>query len=470
MDYIRTEEDGQLAFTQSVDFLRIPCCLYGFHNTETDVKKAKSGRDVICFYGKLDIPEEERICKCCGARMHINNHPDIQIRHLGFGGYLSCLIFPHNQLRCPKCNNTKSQYIAFKAQGHLITEELHQYTRDLLATSKYTNKQVAELSGLHKDIVKAIDLERLKDEYTIDGKKLRLPEKPAQFLGIDEFKLHDNRKFATHIVDMTTGHILWIAEGKKKKVVYDFINHVGLDWMKSVKAVACDMNSDFSEAFVEKCPHIEIVYDHFHLINNFNEKVVSEVRKDEQKRLIEEGDLEAAKSLKGSKYILTSKRSTLQRKDIEALEEKVISKGSDLFDTPDVVRKAGYETRYDEILKQNRLLFTADLIKEKLDKAYQLTDEAKMATAIADIVYDCLHTQNKHFIWFANLLYNHHKGIEAHAKYKLSTGPIEGINNRIKTLRRQGYGYPDDEYFFLKLLDMSRQRYVRNPKSHRILD
>ena len=44
------------------------------------------------------------------------------------------------------------------------------------------------------------------------------------------------------------------------------------------------------------------------------------------------------------------------------------------------------------------------------------------------------------------------------------------INNKIKTLRRQGYGYPDDEYFFLKLLDMSRKKYVRNPKSHKICD
>ena len=37
--------------------------------------------------------------------------------------------------------------------------------------------------------------------------------------------------------------------GKKKQVVYDFIEHVGLEWMSHVEAVACDMNSDFEEAF-----------------------------------------------------------------------------------------------------------------------------------------------------------------------------------------------------------------------------
>jgi hypothetical protein len=39
---------------------------------------------------------------------------------------------------------------------------------------------------------------------------------------------------------------------------------------------------------------------------------------------------------------------------------------------------------------------------------------------------------------------------------------------KIKTLRRQGYGYPDDDYFFLKLFDASRKGYVRNPVAERI--
>ena len=152
------------------------------------------------------------------------------------------------------------------------------------------------------------------------------PEKTTKYLGIDEFKLHDGKVFATHIIDMETGHILWIAKGKKKQVVYDFIEHVGLEWMASVVAVACDMNSDFYEAFQERCPHLEIVFDHFHIVKNFNDKVISEIRKDEQKRLADEGDKEAAKSLKKSKYILMSKRSTLQRKEKEAQGERLRKK------------------------------------------------------------------------------------------------------------------------------------------------
>ena len=47
---------------------------------------------------------------------------------------------------------------------------------------------------------------------------------------------------------------------------------------------------DFAAAFQEKCPHLEIVYDRFHIVKNFNEVVLGEVRKDEYNGLREDGD------------------------------------------------------------------------------------------------------------------------------------------------------------------------------------
>ena len=61
MDYIRTKENEQATFTHSTEFLLVPSSLYGFHNTETNVRESKSGRDVFCHTGLLEIPEEERI-------------------------------------------------------------------------------------------------------------------------------------------------------------------------------------------------------------------------------------------------------------------------------------------------------------------------------------------------------------------------------------------------------------------------
>ena len=60
--------------------------------------------------------------------------------------------------------------------------------------------------------------------------------------------------------------------------------------------------------------------------------------------------------------------------------------------------------------------------------------------------------------WFANLLESHKEGIVTHAKWGLSSGKVEGTVNMIKTIKKRGYGYPDTEYFFLKIMDESRKK------------
>ncbi len=208
--------------------------------------------------------------------------------------------------------------------------------------------------------------------------------------------------------------------------------------MDGVEAVACDMNSDFQEAFEERCPHIQPVFDYFHRVKNFNDKVVGGIRKNEQRRLHEEGDHKGADSLKRSRYILTSSRETLQKRDEEAEKGKVISKGSTLFSKEEIVRKSVHVDNYDELLSQTRLLFTLGLIKEKLTEAYKMRDEVKMAEKISDIMDTCTATGNTHLRWFKRLLDNHFEGIIAHATYDISAGKIEGINKKIKNPQETG--------------------------------
>ena len=231
MNYSINENEMQLSLENSSNFLMIPSNLESFNNTNTEIGITNSGRTIYCLNGTITIKDEDRYCYNCGCFMHINDHTNITLRHLCIGGNLSCLSFSNPQFYCPNCKYTKMNSISFKADNHRITKELYQYTIVLLVCGKYTNKQVAEITGLGKNTVKAIDLKRLKDKYTLDD-KLITPTNIVRFIGIDKFKLHDGNRYATHIIDLESGHILFIAHGKKKQVVYDFINFVGLEWMK----------------------------------------------------------------------------------------------------------------------------------------------------------------------------------------------------------------------------------------------
>ena len=453
----------------------IPHGLEDFRSISTTAEVAEDGRELYIFDGQYDPIEDNHYCACCGTKMHINRELNTNLRHLPYGNSLTFVRFSRKQYRCPNCGKTEMERIPFRAEHHRMTKALEDYIRKLLARG-YTNKEIENMTGADQCAVKAIDKERLRLNYTEseegdDGSvscTLKKPETYSTFLIIDEFKLHNNYQYATHIVDAATGHILWIDHGKNKDVIYRFIDHVGDEWMSHVEAVACDMNSDFQEAFEERCEWIQPVFDHFHIVKNFNEKVISAVRKDEQKRLSEAGDTEAARALKHTKYILTSDRKTLRRKDAEAAEGKVLSKADEMFHRPQVNRHGGYEQKYNELLKQNKLLFTVDLVKEQLADAYTERSENAMADKITQIINICNATGNAHFKWFARLLSSHFEGIIAHATYNISTGKIEGINRKINTIRNNAYGYPDDDYFFLKVIDASYKPYVRNLQSHKI--
>ena len=428
--------------------ITIPSDLKGFINTNTKEGLTVTEKRIYLIDGELE--SHDCICPVCGGKMHIHDTYDVVLNHLPYGTTLSAVRFPKHRYYCPKCKETQMDEVQFQAAGHRITEPLLNFAEDLLRQG-LTLKKVSYLTGLGKNVVKSIDKRRLESLYCKPGSTdWKTPDETPKVIGVDEFKLHDGHKYATIILSMETGHVLYLAKGKKKQVIYDFIDFVGEEWMDNVEAVCCDMNSDYQEAFEERCTHIQCVFDYFHIKKNLNEKVISEIRKDEQARLKREGKDEEAKNLKKTKFILTSSRSTLEKKDC----------------------KNGTATlaKYESLLKENELLCIADIVKEKLTYAYTLSCECTMATEITDIIDICNSTKNKHFIWFARLLENHFEGIIAHATFRVSSGKVEGMNNKIKTIRRQGYGYPDDDYFFLKIFDASRETYVRNPKSHKIRD
>lgn len=78
--------------------------------------------------------------------------------------------------------------------------------------------------------------------------------------------------------------------------------------MEGVGTIACDMDpDDYIETFKDSCPHIQTVFDHFYIVKNFKDKVLSD------------GNPDAANVLKNNRYILISSQDTLMCRPIGSI-------------------------------------------------------------------------------------------------------------------------------------------------------
>lgn len=452
-----TYENGQVGNEEFCETIQIPSTLVGF-KTDCEMHLPSDVNGIAFLHGHIagDAPT----CPKCGCRMNVNGRRQATIHHIPLGTMWINVKVKIHHYRCPNCGVTKMQHIRFRHPRHRITHQLHAHIIRMLGDGLPIVK-IAEITGIGRNVIKEIDKDRLKRLYTDNG-NLRRPDHYARALAIDEFKLHNGHRYATHIIDLDTGEVLWISEGKSKDVVTKFIAFVGDDWMMQVQAVSCDMNAGFCNAFTEAYPHLTIVFDHFHVIKNFNEKVVSMIRKDEQNRLESEGAHEQAVQLKKSRYILTSSRENILNNTSHKTIQRRSSGIFDLKDKPsdEVIAKKVEENRkhYLELIASNALLGTVDRIKEHLEYSYDAYTQANMSSHINSIIDTCNGSDNPHLEWFARFLKSHFDGIVSHAECRISSGKMEGINNKIKTLRRQSYGFADTEYFFLKIIDSSHKR------------
>lgn len=404
----------------------------------------------------------ELTCSCprCGCVTEGDGRASTELRHVPQGlGYVRLRV-ERRRLRCGSCGWGGFGPCPLKASGHRVTPPLPEYVWALLGMGE-TLRSVSLITGLGKNVARAMDRERLErpcTEVGPDGRRApRRPERQSRHIGIDELRPRGGHRLATVVIDPEDGRALHLAHGRRRQVAYDFRDFVGDERTGRVVGVACDMSATYEVALKGRHPHLVVACDHFHLIRNLNDKVISGVREDERKGLGEGGDEDAAEALKGSKHIPMTKKTTRRDHDRDARAGKVISRGNGPFGKPETKANGGQGARHKAPIRRNELLSACDIVREMLDKAYRHSYTACMRDMMEEIAEVCRGTDDKHLRWFANLVGSHMEGIIAHAKHKISSGRVEGTNTMIKTLRRAGYGYPDDEYFFLKIFDRSRR-------------
>jgi len=112
------------------------------------------------------------------------------------------------------------------------------------------------------------------------------------------------------------------------------------------------------------------------------------------------------------------------------------------------------------VLALNESLRKAYYLKESLKEIWMQINEEQANKVLYVWIGQTYQTKISQLAKFANTLKAHRSGILVWYKYHISTGKIEGINHKIRTMKRQAYGYRDQKFFEFKILSMHDKNYA----------
>ncbi|HEU0076937.1 MAG TPA: ISL3 family transposase [Longimicrobiaceae bacterium] len=361
------------------------------------------------------VPEEGAwpICAVCGqqgGRMHV--HGTRRVRDLNLAHTRVELVVPNRKVRCGTCQTIRTEGHDFLAPYRRYTLRFEQYVAELCRHMPI--KQVADHVGLDWHAVKEIDKRRLQREVgtpCYDGLRL---------LAVDEVAVHKGHTYLTTVLDLETGRIVWVGKGRTEATLASFFAELTPEQRKAIEAVASDMASGFRNAVEKACPQAALVYDLFHVVAKYSREVVDVVRLEEAKKQDEAG----RKLIKGSRYLLLKNAPNLIGSQRKALRE---------------------------LLAANENLNTVYVLKDQLKRIWDYKHVAWARKALDQWCALAQESGITALATFARNLLRHTNGILNHCRYPIHTGRLEGINNKIKVLKRQAYGFRDDAYFILKI-------------------
>ena len=374
----------------------------------------------------------EEACPYCGGHVHICGSCSMRLRDMPvYPGTKQDIEIAYHRYRCQSCERTFCEEIPFKHSETRITERAATWISAFLRFN-IPISTVQKITGVHWDTIKRIHKD-LMDEAIASRQKEGYKPK---HLAVDEFAIHKGHRYATCVMDLDTGDVLWVGKGRTKADFSIFFQEMDMDYLSEVEAVAMDMNASYNALVNEHMPWAEIVYDRYHMQAQFGKDVLGAVRLEEArkhnalaKQLKEDGCPKAAikeekklySEVKRARWILLAGEDSLSDKDASALE-KILDDHADL---------ALCHAMKEEMA---RLFDLRD--EDEARKGWTLWFEGAKASGIPALVR------------FAERKEKRLDGLIAHASHPISTGKLEGFNNRIKVAKRIAYGYRDEDYFF----------------------
>ena len=295
------------------------------------------------------------------------------------------------------------------------------YALDLLEIA--TIDDVAQHVGISWDVVKGIQKRNLEKRF---GKPSL---KGLRRIAIDEIAVQKGHRYLTVVMDLESGAVIFVGDGKGADALDPF-------WLRvkkarvQMEAVATDMSAAYLSAVRSNLPNATLVLDHFHVVKSFQEKL-SDLRCDLYLKALEH----EKKVLKGTRWLLLKNPTNLD----ETKNEKA---------------------RLDEALALNKPLAIAYYLKEDLRTLWSQKNKEAADEAISAWKEKADASKIPQLVSFAKTLDKHRKEILAYYDFPISTGPLEGMNNKIKTMKRQAYGFRDLPFFKLRILAIHEAKQV----------
>ena len=300
------------------------------------------------------------------------------------------------------------------------------FARFVLALARMMSLQdIARLLGVGWDMVKDIYKRWLKRRY--DQPKL----KELKYIAIDEISVRKGHSYVTLVLDLKTGAVVFVGEGKGADALTPFWARLKRSGAK-IEAVAMDMGPAYIAAVLENLPGVPIVFDKFHVVKLMNEKL-TEIRRGLHRELEDSLQKEV---LKGTRWILL--------KNPEHLDEE-----------------RNERQRLEEALQLNKPLAMAYYMKEDLRQIWSQPSKEAGAAFLGDWIARAGSSGVGPLITMAKTLATHRSGIMAWYDHPISSAKLEGTNNKIKTMKRQAYGYRDQEFFRLRILGIHESKYAQ---------
>ena len=239
------------------------------------------------------------------------------------------------------------------------------------------------------------------------------------------FAKRNRPEFVTNLVAPLGGKVLFNSLGRDSSALKQSLNILSPGRKMTVEYFAVDMHEAFITVVKEECPNAEVCVDRFHLVQQVN-KTFDIVRRSEFKRAEKENDFLSRNMLEPHRrFILVSRE-----KDLSKSEQKLL----------------------DKLRKANESIHTAMLLVEYFHKALDRKKITSFRNTLKAWYLLVRESKLKPFLRFAKTIRKYRKNIESYIKSRLTTAVSEGLNNKIKVLKRMAYGYSNPISFCRKIL------------------